>query len=60
MKIFKLIGLAAFFIALGMLIMFFLASRLTGLFLIALLLLLGYCCLCCDLRREPCALEVWN
>ncbi|MBO5283849.1 MAG: hypothetical protein J6B43_12150 [Lachnospiraceae bacterium] len=49
MKIFKLIGLAAFFVALGMLIMLFMTSRLMGLFLIAILLLLGYCCLCCDL-----------
>lgn len=49
MKIFKLIGLAAFFVALGMLIMLFLTSRLMGLLLIALLLLLGYCCLCSDL-----------
>ncbi|MDE6516640.1 MAG: hypothetical protein K2L18_02160 [Acetatifactor sp.] len=49
MKLFKLIGLAAFFIALGMLIMLFMTSRLMGLFLIALLLLLGYCCLCSDL-----------
>ena len=49
MKLFRLIRLTASFIALGMLIMLFMTSRLMGLFLIALLLLLGYCCLCADL-----------
>ena len=41
----QIIGLVAFFVAIGMLIMLFLTSRLMGVFIIALLLLLGYSCI---------------
>ena len=44
----KLIGLVAFLIAIGMLIMLIAHNRLVGLILIALLLFLGYNCLCGD------------
>lgn len=44
----KIIGLVAFLIAIGMLIMLIAHNRLVGLILIALLLFLGYNCLCGD------------
>ena len=44
----KLIGLAAFLIAIGMLIMLVTHNRLIGLVIIALLLFLGYNCFCGD------------
>lgn len=44
----KVIGLACFFIAIGMLIMLITHNRLVGLIIIALLLFLGYNCFCSD------------
>ena len=44
----KIIGLIAFFIAIGMLIMLITYNRLVGLIIIALLLFIGYNCLCSD------------
>lgn len=44
----KIIGLIAFFIAIGMLIMLITHNRLVGLIMIALLLFLGYHCFCGD------------
>lgn len=44
MKNRKLIGLMAFFTAVGMLVVIMISSRLAILIIIALLLLLGYCC----------------
>lgn len=44
----KIIGLAAFLIAIGMLIMLIIHNRLVGLIVIALLLFLGYNCFCGD------------
>lgn len=44
----KIIGLAAFFIAIGMLIMLITHNRLVGLIIIALLLFVGYHCICSD------------
>ncbi len=44
MKNRKLIGLMAFFTAIGMVIVIIITSRLAILVIIALLLLLGYCC----------------
>ncbi|MCI8692361.1 MAG: hypothetical protein HFH91_06385 [Lachnospiraceae bacterium] len=44
----KLIGLIAFFIAIGMLIMLITRNQLIGLILIALLLFVGYNCFCSD------------
>ena len=44
----RLIGLVAFFIAIGMLLMLFISSKLGAIILIALLLILGYWCLICD------------
>lgn len=42
----KLIGLLAFAVALGMLIMLFLHSEIVGIIIIALLLFIGYNCYC--------------
>lgn len=42
----KIVGLIAFFIAIGMLIMLITHNRLIGLIIIALLLFIGYNCLC--------------
>ena len=42
----KIVGLIAFFIAIGMLIMLITHNRLVGLIIIALLLFVGYNCLC--------------
>jgi len=42
----KAIGIAAFLIAFGMLLMIITHNRLIGLIMIALLLLTGYYCLC--------------
>lgn len=42
----KIVGLIAFFIAIGMLIMLITHNRLVGLIIIALLLFIGYNCLC--------------
>lgn len=44
MKNRKLIGLMAFFTAVGMLVVIMISSRIAILLIIALLLLLGYCC----------------
>lgn len=44
----KLIGLASLLIALGMLLMLITNNRLIGLIMIALLLFIGYNCLCGD------------
>ena len=44
----KIIGLTAFLIAIGMLIMLIIHNRLVGLIVIALLLFLGYNCFCSD------------
>ena len=44
----KIIGLVAFFIAIGMLIMLLTHNRLVGLIIIALLLFVGYNCFCGD------------
>lgn len=44
----KMIGLAAFLIAIGMLIMLIAHNRLTGLIIIAVLLFVGYHCFCGD------------
>ena len=44
----KIVGLIAFFIAIGMLIMLITHNRLVGLIIIALLLFIGYNCLCSD------------
>jgi len=44
----KMIGFAAFFIAIGMLIMLITHNRLIGLVIIALLLFFGYNCFCDD------------
>ncbi len=44
----KTIGLIAFFIAIGMLIMLITHNRLVGLVIIALLLFTGYNCFCGD------------
>lgn len=44
----KIIGLIAFFIAIGMLLMLVTHNRLVGLIFIALLLFLGYNCFCGD------------
>ena len=44
----KMIGLIAFFIAIGMLLMLLTHNRLVGLVIIALLLFLGYNCFCSD------------
>ncbi len=42
----KLIGLVAIAVAVGMLLMLFLHNILIGLIMIALLLVIGYCCFC--------------
>lgn len=44
----KIVGLIAFFIAIGMLIMLITHNRLIGLIIIALLLFVGYNCFCGD------------
>lgn len=44
----KLIGFVAFLIAIGMLLMLVTHNRLVGLIIIALLLLVGYNCICSD------------
>ena len=44
----KMVGLAALLIALGMILMLITNNRLVGLFMIALLLFIGYNCLYCD------------
>jgi len=44
----KTIGLIAFFIAIGMLLMLIANNRLVGLIIIALLLFVGYNCFCSD------------
>lgn len=44
----KIIGLLAFFIAIGMLIMLFLHNDFIGIILIALLLFIGYSCYSCS------------
>lgn len=44
----KIVGLAAFLIAVGMLIMLITHNRLVGLIIITLLLFVGYNCFCGD------------
>ena len=44
----KIIGFVAFFIAIGMLIMLIAHNRLVWLIIIALLLFVGYHCICSD------------
>lgn len=44
----KIIGLVAILIAIGMLLMIITYNRLVGLIIIALLLFVGYSCLCGD------------
>lgn len=44
----KLVGLVSFLVALGMLLMLITNNRLIGLIIIALLLFLGYNCMCGD------------
>ena len=44
----KLIGLVAFLIAIGMLLMLITHNRLVGLVILALLLFVGYNCFCGD------------
>ncbi|MDE6639713.1 MAG: hypothetical protein K2K63_04250 [Acetatifactor sp.] len=44
----KMIGLAAFLVAIGMLLMLITHNRLVGLIIIALLLFIGYNCFCGD------------
>ena len=44
----KIIGLIAFFIAIGMFLMLITRNRLIGLIIIALLLFIGYNCFCDD------------
>lgn len=42
------IGLASFFIAIGMLLMLFVSSTFGAVILITILLVIGYLCLMCD------------
>lgn len=44
----QVIGLCAFSAAIGMLLMFFMSSRLMGIVIIALLLFIGYMCCSMD------------
>ncbi len=44
----KLIGIVAFCVAFGMLVMLFMTNRFVGLVLIVLLTLIGYNFFCCD------------
>ncbi|MCM1386424.1 MAG: hypothetical protein NC231_03790 [Bacillus sp. (in: Bacteria)] len=44
----KLIGLVAFCVAAGMLVMLFMTNRFVGFILIVLLMLIGYNFFCCD------------
>lgn len=48
MNVKKIIGVIAFLLALGMLLMLITHNRLVGLIIIALLLLIGYHCFCGD------------
>lgn len=47
MDIKKLIGMLAFAVAIGMLIMLLLHNALVGIIIIALLVFIGYVCYCC-------------
>ncbi len=42
------IGLIAFFVAIGMLLMLFISSKVGAVILIAILLIVGFWCLMCD------------
>lgn len=42
------IGMMLFFVAIGMLLMLFISSKIGAIILIAVLLILGYWCLICD------------
>ena len=42
------IGMMFFFVAIGMLLMLFISSKIGAIILIAILLILGYWCLICD------------
>ncbi len=44
----KLVGLVSFLVALGMLLMMITNNRLVGLIIVALLLFVGYNCMCGD------------
>ena len=44
----QLIGMIAFFIAIGMLLMLFISSKIGAVILIAILLIVGFFCLMCD------------
>ncbi len=44
----QLIGMIAFFIAIGMLLMLFISSKVGAVILIAILLIVGFWCLMCD------------
>lgn len=48
MAVKKMVGLASLLIAFGMFLMLITNNRLIGLFMVALLLFIGYNCLCCD------------
>ena len=41
------IGYIAFFLALGILLGVIISSKLLAIFIIVVLLILGYCCICC-------------
>ncbi|MBQ9142995.1 MAG: hypothetical protein IJX63_14575 [Lachnospiraceae bacterium] len=44
----QLIGMIAFFIAIGMLLMLFISSKVGAVILIAILLIVGFWCLMCE------------
>ncbi len=44
----QLLGLSAFFIAIGMLLMLCISSKIGAVILIAILLIVGFCCLMSD------------
>lgn len=44
----QLLGLIAFFVAIGMLLMLFISSKIGAVILIAILLIVGFCCLMGD------------
>lgn len=44
----QLIGMIAFFVAIGMLLMLFISSNVGAVILIAILLIVGFWCLMCD------------
>lgn len=44
----QFVGMMLFFVAVGMLLMLFITSKIGAVILIAILLILGYWCLICD------------